>query len=94
MYPDIDGRASRGCPEICQGNCERKTRFRTQVSDKVHGAALNTQGVISVVHEVFRHNCPEALEENRREMNEPRRHPERDNHQVVELRNLHTESQF
>ena len=36
--------------------------------------------------------CPDELEENRREINEPRRRPERDVHEDVELQNLHAES--
>ena len=36
--------------------------------------------------------CPDELDGHRREMNEPRRRPERDNRKDVELLNLHAES--
>ena len=51
-------------------NCERKTRFRTQLSDKVPEAALTTQCEVSVVQDLFGNYCPDELEENRQEMNE------------------------
>ena len=35
--------------------------------------------------------CPDKLEEQRREMNEPRRRPERDIHEDVKLQNRHAE---
>ena len=36
--------------------------------------------------------CPDELEENRREMNEPRRRLERDAHKDAELQNINAES--
>ena len=88
---DIDGRASQGCPELRQWNYERKTRIRTQLSDIVPETALTAQCVVSVVQDLFGKYSPDELEEIRRETNKPRRRPEKDKHEVIELQNLHAE---
>ena len=36
--------------------------------------------------------CPDELEEHRREMNEPRRRPERDAHKYAKLQKINAES--
>ena len=73
----IDGRASRGCPELAKGIVNGKhisvhnDRIKCLELHKKHSAWLALYRRFSGKY------CPDELEEHRREINEPRRSPER-----------------